>query len=118
MVPRTVTLTLLTPPAGGPIRASFQLGTEPSVFDIADVQLRRGCSEVMVRVFEHGIALANGSRQDPAVFDLEALAGDRRYRRFSGRQAPLVNNGRPVGGTVTIPPVDGLLLETIDSPAF
>jgi len=73
--------------------------------------------DAMVRVFEHGVVLANPSPR-PQTFDLARLAPGRSLRRIQGssRQDPETNNGRPVGATVTLPPKDGLFLVDAEGP--
>jgi len=67
--------------------------------------------DAMVRVFEHGIVLANPSHQ-PYTFDLATLSPGRSYRRLQGtvNQDPETNNGQPVGPTVTLGERDALFL--------
>lgn len=107
--PREVALTLRAPVAGR-CRVVFLIGCEPGPVSVAGLRLRSGCAEVLARRFEHGLALANGSALSAHTFDIETLGGGRRHRRFHGAQAPDINNGQPVGESVTIPAQDGLLL--------
>jgi hypothetical protein len=67
--------------------------------------------DAMVRVFEHGIVLANPSYA-PYAFDLAELAPGRHFRRLHGTpsQDPETNNGEPVGATVTLGERDALFL--------
>jgi hypothetical protein len=87
-------------------------GSEP-------VTLRRVTAQAhpdaMYRVFEHGLVLANPSRQ-PYVFELAKLAPGRAYRRIQGSptQDAETNNGQPVGPTVTLGERDGLFLLRAD----
>ena len=106
---RPVALTL-QPGAKGRCRAVFFVAVEPGPVFISGLRLREGSAEVLSRRFEHGLALANGSRGTPYTFDLGTIAPNRRYLRFRGAQAPDVNTGQPAGPRVTVPPVDGLLL--------
>jgi hypothetical protein len=62
------------------------------------------------RKFERGMALVNPTDQAQTV---TVEAG---YQRFSGTQAPGVNNGQAVT-TLTLPPRDGLILVTAAAPA-
>jgi len=108
---RHVAMTL-RPPQNEPCRVAFLIGGELGPVRIADLRLREGCAEVFCRRFEHGLVLANGSALSPYTADIAGLGAGRKYRRFNGAQAPDVNNGRPVGLRVTVPPMDGLLLST------
>lgn len=67
--------------------------------------------DLMYRVFEHGIVLANPSRQ-PATFAPATLTPGRKYRRLSGASAqdPRTNNGEPVTGPITLGERDALFL--------
>ena len=67
--------------------------------------------DAMVRVFEHGVVLANPSPR-PQTFDLSRLAPGRSLRRIRGssRQDPQTNSGAPVGTTVTLGLKDALFL--------
>jgi len=67
--------------------------------------------DVMYRLFENGLVLANPSHA-PFTFDLTKLAGGRNYRRIqatSGQDSD-ANNGQRVGPRVTLGPLEGLFL--------
>ena len=70
--------------------------------------------DVMYRVYEHGLVLANPSLQ-PYTFDLQTLTPDRTYRHLkaSSKQDTKVNDGMPIDGKVTLGPLDGLFLVRI-----
>jgi hypothetical protein len=70
--------------------------------------------DTMVRSFEHGIVLANPTR-NPQRFDLAALSPGRSYRRLSGAptQDPATNNGQPVTGPITLDDRDAIFLRRI-----
>jgi hypothetical protein len=91
------------------VSLSFQVeGPEPIVLQSLTVHAR---PDVMYRVFEGGIVLANPSRQ-PSTFDLESLTPGRRYRRIqaTAHQDLKTNNGQTVGNTVTLGERDALFL--------
>lgn len=69
------------------------------------------------RLFEQGLVLANPSAA-PYTFDLEAIAPGRRFRRLQGssRQDTQTNNGAPVAGHLTLPPLDALFLVSAQKP--
>jgi hypothetical protein len=110
--PRRASVTVLSPGAGGRLRPRFGIGNSPGPVHIEDVEVRRGCAEVYIRRFEHGLVLLNGSRRQPYTFNVKALGGEQNYTRFDGQQDPAVNSGKPVRGSVTVPAMDALLLRT------
>jgi hypothetical protein len=67
--------------------------------------------DVMYRLFEKGLVLANPSLKD-YTFDLSKIAPDRHFRRIkaTANQDAATNNGTTVGKTVTLGPKDGLFL--------
>jgi hypothetical protein len=67
--------------------------------------------DAMVRVFEHGLVLANPSLA-PVTFDLAKLTPGRSYRRIQAtpQQDTQANNGAPVGDRVMLGPLEGLFL--------
>lgn len=75
----------------------------------------RAAPDLMARVFERGIVLANPSLAS-ATFDLKSLSPGRSYRRIPGtaRQDPATNDGSPVGFSVTLGERDGLFLMRAD----
>jgi hypothetical protein len=88
-------------------------GTEPvSIHSIT----AHSAPDVMYRVFEHGLVLANPSLH-PYTFDLSKLTPKVSYRHLmaSSKQDVEVNTGAPVGGSVTLGPVDGLFLVRTDA---
>jgi hypothetical protein len=73
-----------------------------------------GHPDVMARVFEHGVVLANPSPR-PYTFDLATLSPERRYRRLPGspQQDPATNNGQPAAGAITLGERDALFLRRV-----
>ncbi|MEA3364222.1 MAG: hypothetical protein U9Q79_01160 [Candidatus Hydrogenedentes bacterium] len=67
--------------------------------------------DAMARTFENGLVLANPSNK-PHTFDLRALYPNAKLRRIPGKktQDPLINNGQPVGNSVTLAAKDALFL--------
>ena len=67
--------------------------------------------DVMYRVFEGGIVLANPSRES-YTFDLQSLTPGRRYRRIqaTSRQDLETNDGQSVDRQVTLAERDALFL--------
>jgi len=83
--------------------------------ELSDIELRTGCADVMVRSFDNGLVVLNGSTfqsVDVAVGDLFPGA---RLRRLEGRQDPAHNNGEPVGPTLTVPRQDAFFLRFADT---
>ena len=65
----------------------------------------------MVRVFEHGLVLANPSLA-PYTFDLETISPGRRYQRLmaTSRQDTTANNAAPVQSLLQLGELDALFL--------
>jgi len=107
--PRRVCLTLAAPTDGRP-RLAVGVGAELGPVWIGDVTLRRGCAEVMVRGFEHGVVLMNGSQTAPWEYDPAELFPGRRFERLRGSQCPQVNDGSAVEGKLRVGPLDAAFL--------
>jgi hypothetical protein len=71
----------------------------------------RAAPDTMVREFEHGLVLANPSRQ-AHTFDLAALFPGKSFHRFQATPAQdtKVNNGTPVAAKLELGPKDALFL--------
>jgi len=65
---------------------------------------------VMVRSFENGVVLLNGSSVTPYGFDLAKLFPREAYRRIRGRQDADHNSGELVDTPLTLGPRDGIML--------
>ncbi|AKJ64593.1 hypothetical protein [Kiritimatiella glycovorans] len=109
---RKVVLTLIAG-GSGPAQIEFGVTEEPGNYEISDLRLREGCADVLVREFEHGLVLLNGSVFSEAVVDLRKLFPDAAFRRIRGTQDPVHNSGKPAR-VVTISASDGLFLERED----
>jgi len=72
------------------------------------------CPDVMYRLFEHGLVLANPSPR-PYVFDMDKFFGEQRFRRLRGTrtQDPVCNNGSVVSGKLSLKPREGLFLVSV-----
>ena len=84
-------------------------GTEPVTIHSISAH---AAPDVMYRVYDNGLVLANPSYTSSYTFDLAKLAGGKSYRRLqaSSKQDVEVNNGAPAGNSVTLNPLDGLFL--------
>lgn len=83
-------------------------GTEPVTIQRISAHAH---PDVMWRVFEHGLVLANPSPA-PYRFDLAKLSPDRKYRRLQATpsQDTQANNGKAVGASLELGPLDALFL--------
>ncbi len=86
-------------------------GTEPVWISRLSVH---AAPDAILREYDNGCVLANPSYH-PVTFDLASLLPGQRLRRIQGTelQDPVANNGRPVGGTVTLSEREGLFLAKI-----
>ena len=92
-----------------PVDLSFNIeGIEPVWIESVTVHAH---PDAIYRVFEHGVVLANPSRQ-PYTFDLDVISPEKSYRRLQGTatQDLKTNNGQPVFGAVTLGERDALFL--------
>jgi hypothetical protein len=91
------------------VNLSFEVeGNEPVVLKSVAAHAH---PDVVCRMFEGGVVLANPSRK-PYTFDLDTLSPGRKYRRIQGTatQDTQTNNGQPVVGKVTVGERDALFL--------
>lgn len=122
-VPKERTAHAATPLDQAPFTAEFYQRHVPAgVFDLvlsadgaAPLRLAKltlhAAADLVVREFEHGIILANPSHS-AQEFNLEKLFPTGKFRRLQATagQDASVNNGEPVGRTVTLGPGDALFL--------
>lgn len=79
---------------------------------IDNIRISRGGAGPWRRDFENGFVLVNPLNK-PYTFTLEELRGylgRTGIRRILGTQAPEVNNGQPVGESLTLQPFDAIIL--------
>ncbi|MCH8297732.1 MAG: hypothetical protein IH873_06670 [Chloroflexi bacterium] len=79
---------------------------------IDDIRISEGGAGPWRRDFENGFVLVNPINV-PHIFDAGELAGElgrTGIKRILGTQAPQVNNGQPVSGTLTLEPFDAIIL--------
>jgi hypothetical protein len=94
---------------GGEIDLQFEFeGRAPVWIDELQVV---AAPDTCYREFENGTVLVNPAKA-PFTFDLAGLFPGRRFRRLKGRpgQCPEINNGEPVGDSITLPAHDALFL--------
>ncbi|MFA5688672.1 MAG: hypothetical protein WC959_05955 [Kiritimatiellales bacterium] len=108
--PRACVLTLKAPAAG---RGELQVDLSENTGDvtISNLTLRKGCADVLLRKFENGLVIMNGSYDDPVTLKISRLFPGESYSRILGRQVPEFNDGQPVGEALTIQPHDGIFLK-------
>lgn len=93
----------------GNVDLNFHIeGTRPVTISSVSAH---GQPDIMYRVFENGLVLANPGLSD-YTFDLSVIAPGRQFRRLkaTSTQDTRTNNGSPVGSKVTIGPKDALFL--------
>jgi len=101
----------ITVPSGGPHTLEFQLESGGKVA-IDNIRIDEGGAGPWRRDFENGLALVNPINR-PYTFSAEELAGEFNrtgITRILGTQAPKVNDGRPVAGSLTLQPFDAIIL--------
>ncbi|QHI69817.1 hypothetical protein [Tichowtungia aerotolerans] len=107
--PRTCTLTLKAPADGtGVLQIDLTENTGETV--IENLQIRKGCGDVLYRKFENGLVILNGSYSEPAAVDFRQLFPGESYCRINGLQDPEHNNGKPVVKPLTVQPHDAFFL--------
>ncbi|AKH97904.1 putative glycoside hydrolase [Halanaeroarchaeum sulfurireducens] len=102
----------VTVPDGDGFRLKFSLQSGGGKVAIDDVKIYEGGAGPWRRDFENGFVLVNPINKAYTFSDAE-LAGDldrTGIKRIQGSQAPEVNNGRPVTGSLTLQPFDAIIL--------
>ena len=96
----------------GPIQITFTIDGD------APLRLRGlrmfAAPEAIARGFTKGAMFANPSRHE-VTFDVAALFPGRSFTRITGNvdQDPVTNDGRGVGSTLTLGPLDALVVRTV-----
>ncbi len=101
-------------------RLTFDLFGGGGKVAIDNIKVTRGGAGPWRRDFENGFVLVNPLNK-PYTFTLDELSGDFGrigIKRILGTQAPEVNNGQAVTGTLTLEPFDAIVLlaDHIPSP--
>ncbi|SEE88181.1 hypothetical protein [Ruania alba] len=95
--------------AAGPVHLHFEVeGTEEIVIERLTAH---NSADTVYRAFEGGVTFANPSNHDQ-TFDLASEFPDQGLTRLQGTpdQDPVVNNGQPLGTSLTLPAKDGLIV--------
>ncbi len=98
--------------AGSGFSVQFVLFDGGGKVAIDSIRVTEGGAAPWRRDFENGFVLVNPLNQC-ATFDTKALTGTlgrTGMHRILGTQAPDVNNGQPVSGTLTLQPFDAIIL--------
>jgi hypothetical protein len=106
---RRVDLTLQAPASGEGV-LEICISEAPGTVEISNLEIRRGCADILYREFEHGVVLVNGSSVSPVDIDMQALFPKARFSRLSGTQDPTHNNGEPAI-RVVLEARDGIFLQ-------
>jgi hypothetical protein len=109
---RRVELTLQAP-AGGSGVLEICISESPGTVEISNLEIRRGCADVVYREFENGLVVLNGSSHQGVEVDLQAISPQSRFRRLKGSQDPVHNNGEPVEQFL-LNGRDGIFLKRLD----
>jgi hypothetical protein len=107
---RDLVLTFVVP-GTGKFRVICGFGADLGPVWLSQVLVRPGCGDVMVRRFENGIVLLNGSLTTPVDFDTGKLDG-RPLAELDGLLSPLENQGNPITDPVRVAPQDARFLRT------
>lgn len=113
--PRECVLTLKAP-ASGTGAIEFDLSENAGEVTIGNLEIRKGCGDVLYRKFEQGLVVFNGSYSEPVAVDFARLCPGESYARIKGAQDPVHNNGERVEGSLSIPPHDGYFLRRQPKP--
>jgi len=100
----------LKAPASGTGSLQIDLSENTGENTIGNLEIQKGCSDVLYRKFENGLVIFNGSFIDPVHVDLAVLFPGESYSRIKGTQDPAHNNGELIENSLTIPPHDAFFL--------
>ncbi len=106
---RKVHLTLQAPESGKGV-LEICISEVPGTVEITNLEIRRGCGDVLYREFENGLAVLNGSSTSSVELPMSTIFQGQGFRRIEGTQDPQHNNGQLVGNSLMIPARDGYLL--------
>jgi hypothetical protein len=106
---RRVELTLQAPASGEGV-LEICVSETPGTVEISNLEIRRGCADVLYREFENGLVLVNGSSVSPVEIDVPTLFPGAAFSRLRGTQDPVHNNGE-LAKQVTLGVRDGIFLQ-------
>ncbi len=108
------TLPLLARGSDAQANFYFGLGQITGTVWLDGVRLQQGNSDVWRRDYEGGVVLVNATYTTRTV-SLNGGTVQLPLRRIKGTQAPEVNDGSLVTASITLPPLDGLILLRVRS---
>lgn len=111
---RRVELTLQAPATGEGV-LEICIAEAPGTVEISNLEIRRGCADVLYREFENGLVLVNGSSVSPVEIDVPTLFPGAAFSRLKGTQDPVHNNGEPAK-QVMLGVRDGIFLQRNQAP--
>ncbi len=106
---RQVHLTIQAPATGKGV-LEICISEVPGTIEITNLEIRKGCADVLYREFENGLVILNGSRTSPVDLHLSAIYPDQTFRRINGTQDIQHNDGQLAGNSIIIPASDAFLL--------
>ena len=85
-------------------------------FENARVKTMRAYNapDVLLREFENGIVIANPAAHEVEI-DLSSFFPEERFKKINGFFQPEINNGDTIQSIVTVPCIDGMFLEKINT---
>ncbi len=89
---RSVHLTLQAS-ASGEGMLEICISEVPGNIEISNLEIRKGCADVLYREFENGLVILNGSSTTDVDIDLGSLFPGKRFERLKGTQDPVHNDG-------------------------
>lgn len=100
----------LKAPAAGPGSLQIDLSENTGETTIQNLEIQKGCGDVLYRKFKNGLVVFNGSFVKPVRVDFASLFPGESYSRIEGLQDPEHNTGRMIENSLTIPPHDAFFL--------
>jgi hypothetical protein len=89
---RRVHLTIQAPASGEGL-LEVCISEVPGTIEISNLEIRKGCADVLYREFENGLVILNGSSTTDVDIDIGSLFPGKRFERLNGTQDPVHNDG-------------------------